>query len=79
MEGHKSQPLVTIQRVFAQTRFSEDSLAQTYEYVLRQLQQIPPNKAGFRSNAACAAALIGCGRPKDAKPLDDKERARWRK
>jgi hypothetical protein len=44
MEGHNPQPLVTVQRVFAQTRFSEDWLAQAYEYVLRRLQQIPPSQ-----------------------------------
>ena len=44
MEGHKPQPLVTVQRAFAQTRFSEDWLTQAYEYVLRQVQQIPPSQ-----------------------------------
>jgi tetratricopeptide (TPR) repeat protein len=32
-----------------------------------------------RYNAACAAALAGCGQGKDADKLDDKERARLRK
>jgi serine/threonine-protein kinase len=32
-----------------------------------------------RYNAACAAALAGCGQGKDGGKLDDKERARWRK
>jgi tetratricopeptide (TPR) repeat protein len=32
-----------------------------------------------RYNAACAAALAGCGRGKDADRLDDKERARLRR
>jgi Flp pilus assembly protein TadD len=45
----------------------------------RKAIELDPNKASYRSNAACAAALIGCSRLKDAKPLDDKERARWRK
>jgi tetratricopeptide (TPR) repeat protein len=31
-----------------------------------------------RYNAACAAALAGCGKGKDAAPLDASERARWR-
>jgi tetratricopeptide (TPR) repeat protein len=33
---------------------------------------------GHRYNAACAAALAGCGQGKDAGRLDDKERARLR-
>jgi eukaryotic-like serine/threonine-protein kinase len=32
-----------------------------------------------RLNAACLAALAGCGRGEDAEQLDDKERTRWRK
>ena len=44
MEGHKPQPLVAIQRAFAQTRFSDDWLAQAYEYVLHQLQPIPSSQ-----------------------------------
>jgi tetratricopeptide (TPR) repeat protein len=32
-----------------------------------------------RYNAACAAALAGCGQGKDAVDLDDAERARWRR
>ena len=35
--------------------------------------------AGNRYNAACSAALAGCGHGKDADKLDDKERARWRR
>jgi hypothetical protein len=34
--------------------------------------------AGHRYNAACSAALAGCGQGKDADRLDDKERALWR-
>jgi tetratricopeptide (TPR) repeat protein len=36
-------------------------------------------RAGHRYNAACAAALAGCGQGQDAAGLDDKERARLRK
>jgi serine/threonine-protein kinase len=32
-----------------------------------------------RYNAACAAALAGCGQGRDVGRLDDKERARWRR
>jgi tetratricopeptide (TPR) repeat protein len=38
-----------------------------------------PGRAGLRYQAACAAALAGCGRGKDAGQLEDRERARWRK
>ena len=36
-------------------------------------------KAGRRYNASCCAARAGCGQGSDAKKLDDKERARWRR
>src|SRR5262249_29678241 len=35
--------------------------------------------AAHRYNAACAAALAGCGQGKDTDKLDDKERARLRR
>jgi serine/threonine-protein kinase len=35
--------------------------------------------SGRRYNAACAAALAGCGRGKDADKLDNGGRARWRR
>jgi serine/threonine-protein kinase len=35
-------------------------------------------RTGDRYNAACAAALAGCGRGEDAAKLGAKERARWR-
>jgi serine/threonine-protein kinase len=35
--------------------------------------------AGTRYNAACAAALAGCGQGMDADKLDARERARWRR
>jgi serine/threonine-protein kinase len=35
--------------------------------------------AGARYDAACAAALAGCARGRDADTLDDRERARWRR
>src|SRR5262249_25493380 len=36
-------------------------------------------KAGHRYNAACAAALAGCGQGKDSSTIDDKEHARLRR
>jgi serine/threonine protein kinase/tetratricopeptide (TPR) repeat protein len=35
--------------------------------------------ASHRYDAACAAAMAGCGRGEDAGLLDDEQRARWRK
>jgi serine/threonine-protein kinase len=35
-------------------------------------------KTGHRYNAACAAALAGCGQGQDTALLDDQARARWR-
>jgi tetratricopeptide (TPR) repeat protein len=35
-------------------------------------------QSGRRYDAACSAALAGCGRGQDAKDLDDKARAGWR-
>src|SRR5262249_38811187 len=35
--------------------------------------------SGNRYNAACAAALVSCGQSKDARKMDDKERALWRR
>jgi serine/threonine-protein kinase len=34
---------------------------------------------GLRYNAACVAALAGCGHGRDVDKLDGKERARWRR
>ncbi len=36
-------------------------------------------QAQHRYNAACAAALAGCGQGKNDPPLDDAAKARWRK
>jgi len=41
-----------------------------------QLAEEP--QTGCRYDAACAAALAGCGRSEDATELDDAERAQWR-
>ena len=46
--------------------------------------QAQPNLADnmqfqHRYNAACAAALAGCGQGKDEPPLDEAAKARWRK
>ena len=56
----------------AAARFSRDAF--TAE---PKLAEVVP--AGARYNAACAAALAGCGQGADADTLDDKERALWRR
>jgi hypothetical protein len=35
-------------------------------------------RTGYRYDAACAAALVGCGRGGDGAELSDAERAHWR-
>jgi hypothetical protein len=40
MEGHKPQPPLIVQRAFAQTRLSDDLLAQAYEHVLHSVQPV---------------------------------------
>ena len=55
----------------AEARLYADALA-----ALPRLADEPRNS--FRYNAACAAALAGCGRGEDGAKLGDGERARWR-
>jgi tetratricopeptide (TPR) repeat protein len=59
-------------RYLAAARLSTEVLA-------AEPQRADDLKAGHRYNAACAAALAGCGRGQDADKLDDKERARLRR
>ena len=44
-----------------------------------QPKLIDDMQAQHRYNAACAAALAGCGQGKDDPPLDDAARTRWHK
>jgi serine/threonine-protein kinase len=44
-----------------------------------QTEQAADTQAHHRYNAACAAALAGCGQGKDDPPLDEPTKARWRK
>jgi hypothetical protein len=55
----------------AAARFSRDA----FTAEPRIAENVP---SAIRYGAACAAALAGCGEGKDAKKLDDKERALWR-
>jgi serine/threonine-protein kinase len=55
----------------ASVRFYEDAFTAD-----AKLADNPGN--GYRYNAACAAALAGCGQGKDAGKLDEMERARLR-
>jgi serine/threonine-protein kinase len=56
----------------AAARFSRDAFTAEPERAEAVLEST-------RYNAACAAALVGCGQGKDADTLDDKERAFWRR
>jgi serine/threonine-protein kinase len=56
----------------AAARFSRDA----FTAEPKRAEAVPE---ATRYNAACAAALAGCGQGKDAGGLDDKERALWRR
>ncbi len=56
----------------AAARFYEEALA-------AQPSQAEGLGTGHRYNAACAAALAGCGQGRDAVPLDAEQRARLRR
>jgi predicted Zn-dependent protease len=45
----------------------------------REVLRIEPDHPYARYNAACVAALAGCGQGKDDPPFDAAARARWRK
>jgi eukaryotic-like serine/threonine-protein kinase len=54
--------------------------ARLYDDILRQWPGLGDDlSTPCRYNAACAAALAGCGRGDDAATLADAERARWRR
>jgi tetratricopeptide (TPR) repeat protein len=53
-------------RLFTTAFATEPALADKWEW-------------GYRFQAACSAAQVGCGLAKDAGNLDEGERARWRK
>ena len=42
MEGHKLPSPVTVHRVYAPTRLSDDLLAQAYDHVLHGVSQVAP-------------------------------------
>jgi tetratricopeptide (TPR) repeat protein len=60
------------QRYAAAARFWRDAFAAAP----KRAEKVP---GSLRSTAACAAALAGQGKGKDADRLDDQERARWRR
>jgi tetratricopeptide (TPR) repeat protein len=65
--------MCALKRMYRTTaRFYEEAFA-----AKRELANDPA--AGHRYNAACAAALAGCGQGKDAGKLDEKERAGLRR
>jgi hypothetical protein len=44
MKGHQPKSSVLVQRAFAQTRLSDDLLAQAYEHVLQSAQQVTTDR-----------------------------------
>jgi tetratricopeptide (TPR) repeat protein len=67
-----AQVCMSTKHYAAATRLYTDAFA-------AEPMQVDDLKTQHRYNAACVAALAGCGRGEDAKQLDDKERTRWRK
>jgi Tfp pilus assembly protein PilF len=83
LEG-KFQPRDNAERIhLAQLCFYRNyhrAAAQLYaDAYAAEPKQADDLRTNHRYDAACAAALAGCGDGTDAKQLDDKERARWRK
>jgi serine/threonine protein kinase/Flp pilus assembly protein TadD len=81
----KVQPADTAERL-ALARFCQEhkkryaAAARFYaEAFVAEPKLIGAQPSGHRYNAACAAALAGCGQGEDAKSLDDKERTRLRR
>jgi tetratricopeptide (TPR) repeat protein len=58
-------------RYLASARFAREAFAADKETAAEP-------RMGFYFDAACAAALAGCGRSEDARKLNPEERARWR-
>src|SRR5262249_27361485 len=66
--------LAALAQLPAQQRFA--TAASLYSGALAQQPSLAP---AHRYNAACAAALAGCGQGKDAAALNATERLRWRR
>jgi hypothetical protein len=67
MKGHHPEPHVTVLRAFAQTRLSEDLLAQAYDHALHSVQQTtsqqaPATPAARRRKRASRVATTTGGR-----------------
>jgi serine/threonine-protein kinase len=81
----KAQPTNTNERLALadlcqQYKHRYAAAARFYTAAFRDDPKLAENvKTQHRYNAACAAALAGCGRGEDAAKLDGKERSAWRK
>ncbi len=68
---------------FAQLCYDKKLHGASARFWLEALQSQPKladdMQVQHRYNAACAAALAGCGQGKDEPPLDDAAKSRWRK
>ena len=77
-------PRDTVERLdFAQLCYDQGLHAAAARFWAEALEADPKlgddRRAGHRYNAACAAALAGCGQGKDADKLDGRERGRLRR
>jgi serine/threonine-protein kinase len=84
MEG-KARPAnaaeaLTVAQYCQQARQMHAAAARLYaEAFAAQPKLADDLQASHRYDAACSAALAGCGQGKDADKLDEKERAKWRR
>jgi serine/threonine-protein kinase len=77
-------PRDTTERLdFAQLCYDQGLHAAAARFWAEALEADPKlggdRRAGHRYDAACAAALAGCGQGKDADKLDGRQRGRWRR
>jgi len=80
----KARPADAVETLgFAQLCYEKKLQGASAKFWSEAFQAQPPlagdMRAQHRHNAACAAALAGCGQGKDEPPLDEAARTRWRK
>jgi len=79
-DAHPANPAETIEfAVICVIRKNLNAAAaRLFEAAFRNDPMLAARPEGQRYNAACAAALAGCGHGDDANLLNDEDRARWR-
>jgi serine/threonine-protein kinase len=74
-----AKPATAVERTgVAQVCLGKQCYAAAARFFAEVFAEQPSWTATYRYSAACAAALAGCGRGKDAGNLDARERERWR-